>query len=210
MQQWDKAALDFFWNRIGKKTPGRALDETELGSPRVGSPWFLTVQITGLCFQPFPSERCCPRDRRLPLPPFPRGPQMNLWEKELGITFENFCLETKGEFMLCKVTIQPVLLCFWNMSEFKPEHFHCRGKEMMGNISAKHLYLRSRQTGRVASLHFLPPAPFILNFASHKRLTGVVFSNKKVPFCTFTFPRWPVFSIIFHGHHQSWVVCLIR
>ena len=27
---------------------------------------------------------------------------MNLWEKELSITFENFCLKTKGELMLCQ------------------------------------------------------------------------------------------------------------
>ena len=81
MQQWIKAPLDFFWNRIGKKeNTQRSLDGAiELRSPRMGKLWFLTARGYVVCVSsPPPRTLLCLKDRRLPLPLLPRVPQVNL------------------------------------------------------------------------------------------------------------------------------------
>ena len=89
-------------NRIGKKTPGRAWMKQNLEAQGWETLGFSQFQITRFVFPALPQRRCCPRGTGVCL--CLHSPEAHKWisEKELGITFENFCLETKGEFMLCQ------------------------------------------------------------------------------------------------------------
>lgn len=170
MQQWDKAPLDFFWNRIGKKTPGRAWMKQNLEAQGWETLGFSQFQITRFVFPALPQRRCCPRGTGVCL--CLHSPEAHKWisgRRNSASLSRTSVWKLRVNSCCVKVTIQPVLLCFWNMSEFKPEHFHRRGKEMMKHISQAPLppFQTNGACGR-DSLHFLPPAPFILNFASHQ------------------------------------------
>ena len=73
MQQWVKAPLDFFWNRIGKKTPSRAWMKQNLeaqGWETVSH----SSRLHGLCFQPFPSDAAVPEGRAFASASIPQRP----------------------------------------------------------------------------------------------------------------------------------------
>lgn len=74
MQQWIKAPLDFFWNRIGKKE----ITQQSLGGAIEAQGWesfgFSQLEVTWFVFLALPHGHCCARRTALASAFIPQSP----------------------------------------------------------------------------------------------------------------------------------------
>lgn len=179
MQQWIKAPLDFFWNRIGKKE----ITQQSLGGAIEAQGWesfgFSQLEVTWFVFLALPHGHCCARRTGACLCLYSPESHKGTSERSNSASLSRTSIcKLRVNSCCVKVTIQPVSCVSESCRCSSPNAYTPQREgndETSKEASVEHIVrgpLPPFQTNGMWQRQplRLPSAAFVLNFANHQAL----------------------------------------